>query len=248
MTKFNAAVCVGFRPIDNAGGAARRATLSLVKEAMFSHFEHVSIATDGEDPWEPFNRSKAKNNAARAAREMGDYDPRQVLVFADADTYAPLHQVQLAVQAVAENATEICFAHNGQGLYLTHGITRGMGAGGIPGPFPGGIFAIRRDAFETMGGWDEKFVGWGHEDISFLYAATKIFGYRTMLSNHPSIGPFFKLDLLHPRITHEEELRAEPDSQDGQLYAANTRRRDAYVALEDGDIAAYWTLRTTDVP
>jgi glycosyltransferase involved in cell wall biosynthesis len=33
----------------------------------------------------------------------------------------------------------------------------------------GGMFALRRDAFWFLGGWDERFVGWGGEDDAFTY-------------------------------------------------------------------------------
>lgn len=221
--------------------------LDLVRDSFLKpFFEHYVIASDlGHGP-EPFNRALAKNNAADHAGRIDD-DPDSVLVFCDSDTYAPYHQVEFAVRAIREGPSDLCLAHNGVGVYLSGGIGRGNGLGGIFGPFPGGVFAIRRSAFYAMGGFDPKFVGWGHEDLCFLISADKIFKHRITLSNHESVGPFFKLDLLYPRITHEGLLMDDLESEQGRLYQRNTRRRDAYIALEAGDAAGYWALRDKDI-
>lgn len=42
-------------------------------------------------------------------------------------------------------------------------------------PF-GGISAITRDAFETVGGYDTRFIGWGHEDRAFRYCLNQLCG------------------------------------------------------------------------
>jgi hypothetical protein len=243
-----ATACVGFRAIESAGGAARVRTFGLIQDGFLPMFAHHCIASDHGQGEEPFNRSRAKNFAAMRALGFDNGDPDAVLVFCDSDTYAPYHQVAFAVEAVSSGSADICFAHNGTGVYMSAGAVRGNGLGGIFGPFPGGIFAIRRSNFNEMGGWDEKFVGWGHEDLCFLITAERIFGNRVTMSNHPSIGPFFKVDLLYPRVTHEGELMEDTTSEAGRLYAANTRRRDAYIALAPGDVEGYWALRERNVP
>ncbi len=35
--------------------------------------------------------------------------------------------------------------------------------------FAGGSFVIRREAFVALGGWDERFRGWGGEDDALSY-------------------------------------------------------------------------------
>ncbi len=59
--------------------------------------------------------------------------------------------------------------------------------------FAGGSFVIRRDAFFSLGGWDERFRGWGGEDDALSYRIE-----RTRLScTELDIAP--ALHLWHPR-------------------------------------------------
>lgn len=48
-----------------------------------------------------------------------------------------------------------------------------------------------REAFEVVGGWDERFAGWGGEDVSFARALDTLWGRHTSLD-----GPIFHL--WHP--------------------------------------------------
>ena len=248
---IKATLCIGWRQVLHHGGYARLRTMNFLKETFWPNFEYISIQADDESLADrpPFNRSWAKNNAAARAKRLDGGDPDRVLVFTDADVYAPPHQVRFAVEAVNAGA-DLCLAHNGTALYMNEGFLRGNGLGGIVGPFPGGIFAIRRSVFEAMGGWDERFVGWGHEDLCFLNSADKIFGFKIMMSNDEAIGPFYKLDMGYPRLTHEGELmnpegRLAQDERD--LYLRNSARRDAYFGLEPGDKLGYWELRHREI-
>lgn len=247
--QIQATVCVGWRAVQRHGGHARGRAFDFLRETFLSKFEVIAISADDDDLRDepPFNRAWAKNNAAAKAKKFDGGDPDRVLVFTDADVFAPPHQVRFAVEAVQAGA-DLCLAHNGTALYMNDGYLRGNSLGGIVGPFPGGIFAIRRSAFEAMGGWDERFVGWGHEDLCFLNAADRIFGLKIMMSNDPAIGPFFKLDMGYPRLTHEGELMdPENKTPEAELYRRNTARRQAYFALKAGDRLGYWDLRHRDV-
>lgn len=42
-----------------------------------------------------------------------------------------------------------------------------------------GILAMRREAFREVGGWDERFVGWGYEDTAFRDLLTRRYGATT---------------------------------------------------------------------
>lgn len=42
------------------------------------------------------------------------------------------------------------------------------------GESPGGCTMISREAFERMGGYDDRFIGWGFEDTDFLYRSRKV--------------------------------------------------------------------------
>lgn len=45
-----------------------------------------------------------------------------------------------------------------------------------PAPAGGGIVVLSRDAYRTVGGIDDRFVGWGGEDISFARALDTLVG------------------------------------------------------------------------
>lgn len=119
---------------------------------------------DREGPW---SRGAALN---AAAAEAGDWD---VAVIADADTIPP--------QGL-ETAVGVAHAFDGgirphDHLYrLTPSGSLRVAAAGIEGieqrhimdTYPGGgLMVVARTAWDKVGGFDERFVGWGHEDSAF---------------------------------------------------------------------------------
>ncbi|MET4575802.1 glycosyltransferase family 2 protein [Ottowia thiooxydans] len=74
---------------------------------------------------------------------------------------------------------------------------------GESAPLCGGAFAIRRDAFLKLGGWDERFVGWGGEDDAFSYKVQ-----RARLSTL-EFDDAAALHLHHPRSRDRETNAAQ---------------------------------------
>lgn len=140
---------------------------------------------------EPLNRSRARNAAAR-----GDWD---VAVFSDADNLpGTAEQVRLAVEQAAHHHTQV-FAHDLR-LGLNEPLTTRLLAGQIdlPDQAPemdyntySGVWAISRQLWDRLGGFDERFTGWGFEDLCFMYAAETISGTRRV--------PGTLYHLWHPR-------------------------------------------------
>lgn len=111
----------------------------------------------------PFNRSAAIN---RAAAEAGAWD---VAIVNDADCYVPHAQLELAVR------TESMTVAFDEYCYLSQAGTEDVLAGGDLRPavefsdsgLGASPFAITRDLWDRVGGFDEGFVGWGYEDNDF---------------------------------------------------------------------------------
>lgn len=60
-------------------------------------------------------------------------------------------------------------------------------------PF-GGINVITRDLWDTVGGFDPRFLGWGHEDRAFVHAVEVLYGKRQRV-------PGRMFNLWHPRTS-----------------------------------------------
>lgn len=66
-----------------------------------------------------------------------------------------------------------------------------------------------REAFEATGGMDERFIGWGGEDISFVRAVDTLFGRHRSL-NYPV------MHLWHPQATADSTAWQTARAWDGQ--------------------------------
>jgi hypothetical protein len=145
----------------------------------------LPVFTGDSDPGKPFNRSGARNAAARAA---GDWD---VAFFVDADTLLPLDQVHAAI-ARARAERQAVWAYDR--LYNFPPLELAGAAAEEPGvlvtvhnshPY----FAIPRPIWDDIGGFDERFPGWGWEDTAFfaavnvLHPMTTIHGRAVMLKH-----------------------------------------------------------------
>jgi GT2 family glycosyltransferase len=92
-----------------------------------------------------------------------------------------------------------------------------------PEPAVGGAVVVSRAAFEEVGGYDERFVGWGWEDTSFAIALEKLCGPQTRVPGplyhlwHPSV----ELDCFdHPHLEHNRSIFHQyRDLSPGQLRA-----------------------------
>lgn len=135
---------------------------------------------EGHDEEGLFNRSAALNRAAAAA---GDWD---VGVVIDSDVLLPPENAQAAVDAATINrrvtwghrrwrgltrrATDAVFADPDQLLDPdweppAHGLERTT-------PISWSCFvAVPREAWDAIGGFDERFRGWGWEDMAFQASA-----------------------------------------------------------------------------
>jgi hypothetical protein len=79
----------------------------------------------------------------------------------------------------------------------------------------GGVFVIRPDAWWQAGGMDERFTGWGSEDMAFRRAADTL------------LGPTRRHDGTIVHLWHAPSARSGPDVDVGWDLAAR------YAAAED---------------
>lgn len=159
-------------------------------------------------PEQGFTRSRARNGAAKMA---GDWD---VAVFADADI-VPGSADQVATAAdEALRTGKLVYAHTRR-LQLGEESTRlvtqyGHDIGTAPIEADNtntysGVYAVPRTLWDEVEGFDERFIGWGFEDIVFMIACTAIGG-----GHHRVPGVIWHL--WHPR--GEEQHDDYPTSED----------------------------------
>lgn len=126
----------------------------------------------------PFSRAGARNAAAAAA------EPWDVAVFADADTFmlqvAPLHEaIDLAARTgkvVLPHDTFIGLTNHGTRQLL---LRRRQWRKNIKRTLHGaplGVVVVPWSAWQQLRGFDERFHGWGGEDVAFRVAASTLPG------------------------------------------------------------------------
>jgi glycosyltransferase involved in cell wall biosynthesis len=165
----------------------------------------------------PFGRSSSRNYAAKQAK--GD-----VLIFLDADSFVWSAQIQHAVHAARSAGWSFPYdlyhslTEEGSVSFMNGVVPReDFFEFTFPGPDPidrpasvGGCVVVRRDAFETVGGYDERFVGWSFEDRAFASSLAALYGPAPRIP-----GPLYHL--WHP--APEEECFGQPHMEENRsLY------------------------------
>lgn len=169
-------------------GEARFRLASWVRqrlEALYPSWR-LLLGVDGGDPW---TKARAVNRAVSGRAD--------VLVVTDADVAVPVAALEWAVARVAAGAPWAVPYGTVYRLTLEHTATllaRSPVAAVdhldarvcIPNrpPYPavpaGGIFAVSRAAWATVGGFDERFV-WGQEDVPLAGALDTLVGHHEQL-------------------------------------------------------------------
>jgi len=219
--------CIPFRT-DNGH---RETSFQFVTQTLKKEWpdDEILIA-DSRD--ELFSRSKSRN--AAAAKATGS-----VLVFLDADSYVPLRQLREAITAIENWAgMDWMFPYSLYYSLTAPGTLKLMATGEaderdcvyvFPGPDPydrpvsvGGCVIVRREAFERVGGYDERFIGWAFEDRAFAYSLEAFYGPALRV-----IGPLYHL--WHPDV--ETDKFAHPQME------ANRALCNRYEAARNSPVA-----------
>lgn len=141
-------------------------------QEQFPNWEIVEAAGD--------SRASALNRCARESHG-------EILIKADVDAFCDRWQIKAAVwiaqaapglvyphsrfENIDKVSTEILFERGMRNIDLSELGTDLTTPGSV-----GGIYIVRRELFEELGGEDEHFVGWGFEDPAFDYAALTLLG------------------------------------------------------------------------
>jgi hypothetical protein len=140
-------------------GDARREELWQHVHGKLKQLGFPVVTGDAEGPW---SRASACNAAAQRA---GGWD---VALIADADTIPEAAPVMTAVERVAAHGGAI--RPHDKLWFLSQGETRLYFMRGRVNFKPrmvnrgGGLLVVSRDAWDRVGGYDERYIGWGHED------------------------------------------------------------------------------------
>jgi hypothetical protein len=147
------------------------------------HFPEAEICV-GRNFDTPFNRSAARNDAF-------DQSTGSVLIVADADTVPTVEGVKASLaEVVATKCWSIPYAElryynlseDATNFILNQPIDQEFTEPDHPDEYEhkitswAGCLILPREAWETVDGYDERFVGWGFEDNSFRLKLDKLWG------------------------------------------------------------------------
>lgn len=186
-------ICVPYR----GDGGHRDQSWAFVRE-WWTSLEIGPVITGDVDG--PFNRAAARNAAAHIA---GSWD---VAIFGDADTFMPdPAPIRRAIEGVDGR---VVLPHDRYAALTSYG-TRQLLRGRRwqrhvkyeREDVPLGIVVVSRQAWETVGGFDERFTSWGGEDVAFRSASTTLSAVARI--------PGTLVHLWHPRDPGKAKYIAE---------------------------------------
>jgi len=198
------------------------------------HIEYKFILNGGE-----YNRSWGLNVGARMS--LGE-----ILVFCDSDILISDEDLRYCVNLMRDNGIdtidpkgnlwETPIKEYDEKILERHEKKR------VHLNFSGGIILINRNAFMRIGGWDERFVGWGGEDNAMTLkilncpglVATKCEGMDTYHLSHPIDGGrkgsrMYRMNLhLVEDIEHRIEINQDSFYAECVVAAKDIGRSDRY--------------------
>lgn len=162
-----------------------------VAPCIRDHGFDVVEADSGHDPF------SIGNTFNRCAELSGEWD---VALLHDADLYVAPAQVHAALKLVEQGEKGIVFPRNRHVKLNERGTNKFLGGKRsgfhrseyhIARSQVGGPRFVTRELWETVGGFDPRFVGWGYEDNHFLQQADEVAPHRSV--------PGDLLNLWHPK-------------------------------------------------
>lgn len=185
-------------------GVPRRAILRWLRRRYELLLPEAQWCQGDSEPGVPFNRAAARNAAyAQATRDL--------LLLIDADVVAHVAQIQAARDLILAGEAKYVIPYR---VYIQMApddsvrlISKCDPADDVPEPRRvnwrtdcgnAGLMLITRQAWDECGGWDDRHVGWGTEDRSWVMALETI--------HHGAVRTDgYVLHVCHPRDPKRKE-------------------------------------------
>ena len=196
----------------------------------------------------PFNRSAAINQAARLA---GDWD---VALIIDSDVIAHPQAVRDAVD-IAHALGRMVLPHT-ERFMLTPMATRKVLSGfepqedrssrNVTNIFRDSVScaqAIPRHLWDVVGGFDERFVGWGHEDSAFEMATTVMGGPTIRLGS-----VLYHLHHTRPKDSDRKTPTRQANIARMERYRDARTRADIEALMNDEKVSTAMPTTSSTIP
>ena len=235
MSERMAARTVLLVPRRNDGG--HRDELWKHARARWERYFPDIPVVEGHHVEGPFNRSAAINTAARLA---GAWD---IGIVIDSDVLLKVSQVRAAIERAATTG-KVTWGHR-RWRGISEDWTRRLIEKDIDlGPELDAqdidvliertnplswscCIVIPRGVWDDMGGFDERFVGWGFEDMAFKSAVQGLYGWERVEGD--------VIHLWHPR-SEERIVKGRPATTATPEYIANARLGRRYMIAQYRDV------------
>lgn len=170
---MNVAVVIPWR----GGQPAREYHHRIVREHLYSIYPDAHHL-DADTGHQLFNRAASRNAGVRLAEQAG----ADVVILCDADTLPQPGPLAEAVSSADDGRLHLPYTYY---RGLSEQGTRDHLAGGFPEECEtelahewatGGCMVVTPNAWWQAGGMDERFIGFGHEDVAYRIAADTLLG------------------------------------------------------------------------